>query len=168
MAAGANGDIYLKKYAGWYSVRDEAFYAEKETTVGPDGVRRGPQGTPVEWFEEETYFFRLSAYQDKLLAHYEKHPDFILPRERRNEVVSFVKGGLEDLSVSRTTLDWGIPVPGRARARHVRVGRRADQLHHRRRAFPTRSSRAGATGRPTCTSSARTSCASTPSTGRRS
>ena len=75
-------------------------------------MRIGPQGTPVEWFEEETFFFRLSAYQDKLLAHYEKHPDFILPPERRNEVVSFVKGGLEDLSVSRTTLDWGIPVPG--------------------------------------------------------
>jgi len=112
MARANNGDIFLKKYAGWYSVRDEAFYAESETTVGPDGVRVGPQGTPVEWFEEDTYFFRLSAYQDRLLEHYEKHPDFILPRERRNEVVSFVKSGLEDLSVSRTTLDWGIPVPG--------------------------------------------------------
>jgi methionyl-tRNA synthetase len=112
MARAHNGDIFLKKYAGWYSVRDEAFYAEKETTLGPDGVRLGPQGTPVEWFEEDTYFFRLSAYQDKLLAHYEKHPDFILPPERRNEVISFVKGGLDDLSISRTTLDWGIPVPG--------------------------------------------------------
>jgi methionyl-tRNA synthetase len=112
MARAHNGDIFLKTYAGWYSVRDEAFYAEKETTLGPDGVRVGPQGTPVEWFEEDTYFFRLSAYQDKLLAHYEKHPDFILPPERRNEVVSFVKGGLDDLSISRTTLDWGIPVPG--------------------------------------------------------
>ena len=112
MAQSNNGDIFLKKYAGWYSVRDEAFYAEKETTVNPDGVRVGPQGTPVEWFEEETFFFRLSAYQDKLLAHYEKHPDFILPPERRNEVVSFVKRGLDDLSVSRTTLDWGIKVPG--------------------------------------------------------
>jgi methionyl-tRNA synthetase len=108
----AAGDIFLEKYAGWYSVRDEAFYAEKETALGPDGVRLGPQGTPVEWFEEETYFFRLSAYQDKLLAHYEKHPDFILPPERRNEAMSFVKGGLDDLSISRTTLDWGIPVPG--------------------------------------------------------
>ena len=112
MARAHNGDIFLKKYAGWYSVRDEAFYDEDETTLAPDGVRRGPQGTPVEWFEEDTFFFRLSAYQDKLLEHYEKHPDFILPRERRNEVVSFVKGGLEDLSVSRTTLDWGIKVPG--------------------------------------------------------
>jgi methionyl-tRNA synthetase len=112
MASANNGDIFLKNYAGWYSVRDEAFYAEKETTLQPDGVRLGPQGTPVEWFEEETFFFRLSAYQDRLLAHYEENPDFILPRERRNEVVSFVKGGLEDLSVSRTTLDWGIRVPG--------------------------------------------------------
>ena len=112
MARAHNGDIFLKKYAGWYSVRDEAFYAESETTVGADGVRVGPQGTPVEWFEEETYFFRLSAYRDKLLEHYEKHPDFILPRERRNEVVSFVKRGLDDLSISRTTLDWGIKVPG--------------------------------------------------------
>ena len=109
------GDIYSAKYAGWYSVRDEAFYAESETTVGPDGVRRGGQGTPVEWTEEETYFFRLSAFQDRLLAHYEQNPDFILPPERRNEVVSFVKGGLEDLSISRTTLDWGIPVPGAPR-----------------------------------------------------
>jgi len=112
MQGAHNGDVFLKTYAGWYSVRDEAFYAQKETTLGPDGVRVGPQGTPVEWFEEETFFFRLSAYQDKLLAHYERYPDFILPPERRNEVVSFVKGGLDDLSVSRTTLDWGIPVPG--------------------------------------------------------
>ncbi len=107
----ASGDIYLKNYAGWYSVRDEAFYRESETKV-ENGVRLGPQGTPVEWTEEETYFFRLSAYQDKLLALYESQPDFILPPERRNEVVSFVKSGLEDLAVSRTTLDWGIPVPG--------------------------------------------------------
>lgn len=105
------GDIYLDSYAGWYSVRDEAFYAEGETVVGPDGVRRGPQGTPVEWVEEKSYFFRLSAYQERLLAHYEAHPEFIGPDERRNEVVSFVKGGLKDLSISRTTFDWGIPVP---------------------------------------------------------
>src|SRR6187397_3540603 len=91
MASAHNGDIFRKTYAGWYSVRDEAFYAEKETTLGSDGVRLGPQGTPVEWFEEDTYFFRLSAYQDRLLAHYEANPGFILPRERRNEVVSFVK-----------------------------------------------------------------------------
>ncbi|WP_237151585.1 methionine--tRNA ligase [Oryzibacter oryziterrae] len=108
----ANGDIYLNKYAGWYSVRDEAYYAEEETIVSDDGIRFGPQGTPVEWVEEESYFFRLSAYQDKLLALYEEHPEFIGPDERRNEVMSFVRGGLKDLSVSRTTFDWGIPVPG--------------------------------------------------------
>lgn len=108
----ANGDIYLDKYAGWYSVRQEAFFDEKETTVGDDGVRREPLGSPVEWVEEESYFFRLSAYGDKLLAHYDAQPDFIAPPERRNEVVSFVKSGLRDLSVSRATFDWGVPVPG--------------------------------------------------------
>jgi methionyl-tRNA synthetase len=107
-----SGDIFLKKYGGWYSVRDETYYKESETEVR-DGLRVAiPTGTPVDWNEEETYFFRLSAYQDKLLAHYASHPDFILPPERRNEVVSFVTMGLEDLSISRTTLDWGIPVPG--------------------------------------------------------
>jgi methionyl-tRNA synthetase len=108
----ATGDIYLGGYEGWYSVRDEAFYGEDETSVGPDGVRVGGQGTPVEWTKEETYFFRLSKYQDRLLAHYEAHPDFVGPDTRFNEVISFVKGGLTDLSVSRTTFDWGVPVPG--------------------------------------------------------
>ncbi len=107
------GDIFLKKYGGWYSVRDEVYYKEDETEVRDDGARHAiPTGTAVEWTEEETYFFRLSAYQDKLLALYESNPDFILPPERRNEVVSFVRMGLEDLSISRSTLDWGIPVPG--------------------------------------------------------
>jgi methionyl-tRNA synthetase len=106
------GDIYLSKYAGWYSVRDEAFFAESETTVGDDKVRRGPTGNPVEWLEEESYFFRLSAYQDKLLDLYRKQPDFVVPETRLNEVASFVKSGLQDLSISRTTLNWGIPVPG--------------------------------------------------------
>jgi methionyl-tRNA synthetase len=105
------GDIYVGKYAGWYSVRQEAYFPEKETTLGSDGVRREPLGSPVEWTEEDTYFFRLSAYQQRLLAHYDANPEFIGPPERRNEVMSFVKGGLEDLSISRTTLDWGIPVP---------------------------------------------------------
>jgi methionyl-tRNA synthetase len=109
------GDIYLGKYAGWYSVRQEAYYDESETTVGDDGVRREPLGSPVEWTEEETYFFRLSAYQERLLAYYDAHPDFILPPERRNEVVSFVKGGLTDLSISRTALDWGIKVPSQTK-----------------------------------------------------
>ncbi len=107
-----NGDVYKDSYAGWYSVRDEAFYAEDETEVRADGVRYGPQGTPVEWVAEESYFFRLSAYGDKLLAYYEAHPDFIGPAERKNEIISFVKSGLKDLSISRTTFDWGIPVPG--------------------------------------------------------
>jgi methionyl-tRNA synthetase len=105
-----NGDIYKDTYAGWYSVRDEAFYAEDETSVR-DGVRYGPQGTPVEWVEESSYFFKLSEYGHKLLKHYEENPDFIGPNERRNEVISFVKSGLRDLSVSRTTFDWGIKVP---------------------------------------------------------
>jgi len=108
----ANGDIFKQTYGGWYSVRQETYFKESETEVR-DGQRFETQnGTPVEWAEEETYFFRLSAYQDKLLAYYEANPDFILPPERRNEVVSFVKMGLEDLSISRSTLDWGIPVPG--------------------------------------------------------
>src|ERR1700675_3299226 len=107
-----NGDIYLDSYAGWYSVRDEAYYAENETVDGDDDVRRGPQGSPVEWVEEKSYFFKLSAYQDKLLALYDNQPDFIGPDSRRNEVVSFVKSGLRDLSISRTTFDWGVKVPG--------------------------------------------------------
>ncbi len=108
----ANGDIYKDSYAGWYSVRDEAYYDEKETELRDDGVRYGPQGSPVEWVEEESYFFRLSDYQDRLLEHYASNPEFIGPDTRRNEVVSFVKSGLHDLSISRTTFDWGIPVPG--------------------------------------------------------
>ena len=107
-----NGDIYLDSYAGWYSVRDEAYYAEDETVLGEDNVRRGPQGTPVEWVEEKSYFFRLSAYQDRLLDLYYGQPDFIGPDSRKNEVISFVKSGLRDLSISRTTFNWGVRVPG--------------------------------------------------------
>jgi methionyl-tRNA synthetase len=106
------GDIYLSKYSGWYSVRDEAYYDEAELTKQPDGSWRAPTGTPVEWIEEESYFFRLSAYQDRLLAHYEAHQDFISPETRRNEITSFVRSGLQDLSISRTTFNWGLPVPG--------------------------------------------------------
>jgi len=106
-----NGDIYIDTYSGWYSVRDEAYYAEEEIVLGEDNVRRGPQGSPVEWVEEKSYFFKLSAYQDRLLALYENQPDFIGPDSRRNEVISFVKGGLKDLSISRTTFDWGVKVP---------------------------------------------------------
>ncbi|MCW0979492.1 methionine--tRNA ligase [Agrobacterium sp. BT-220-3] len=106
-----SGDIYKDSYAGWYSVRDEAYYGEDETEVRADGVRYGPQGTPVEWVEEASYFFKLSEYQEKLLKLYEDNPDFIGPAERRNEIISFVKSGLKDLSISRTTFDWGIKVP---------------------------------------------------------
>jgi methionyl-tRNA synthetase len=111
-----NGDIYLDQYAGWYSVRDEAYYAEDETHENEHKVRLATKtGTPVEWVEEESYFFRLSAYQDRLLKLYTDVPDFVLPKERLNEVASFVQGGLKDLSISRTTFDWGIPVPGNAK-----------------------------------------------------
>ncbi|MFT4127321.1 MAG: methionine--tRNA ligase [Gordonia sp. (in: high G+C Gram-positive bacteria)] len=107
------GDIYLDTYAGWYDVRDEAFYAESDTVVDDDGNRvAADSGHVLTWTEEQTYFFRLSAYQDKLLDLYENHPEFLGPDVRRNEIVSFVKGGLTDLSVSRTTFDWGVPVPG--------------------------------------------------------
>jgi methionyl-tRNA synthetase len=108
----ASGDLYLDRYEGWYSVRDEAFYDEKELTEGEAGVKLSPQGTPVEWTKEETWFFRLSRYEKQLLDLYETQPDFIRPDSRRNEVVRFVEGGLKDLSVSRTSFDWGVPVPG--------------------------------------------------------
>ncbi len=107
-----SGDIYADKYAGWYSVRDEAYYAESETEL-VDGKRRAiASGAEVDWVEEPSYFFRLSAWQDRLLKFYEENPRFIGPDSRRNEVISFVKGGLQDLSVSRTTFKWGVPVPG--------------------------------------------------------
>ncbi|MCW2688347.1 MAG: methionyl-tRNA synthetase [Mycobacterium sp.] len=106
------GDIYLDSYSGWYSVRDERFFTEAETVVNAEGTRLAIEtGTPVTWMQEQTYFFRLSAYADKLLAHYKAHPEFIAPDVRRNEVVSFVSGGLRDLSISRTSFDWGVPVP---------------------------------------------------------
>ena len=106
------GDLYLGHYEGWYAVRDEAFYDEEELTTRPDGSKVAPTGAPVAWVREPSYFFKLSAWQDRLLKFYEDHPDFITPTARRNEVLGFVRGGLHDLSVSRTTFDWGIPVPG--------------------------------------------------------
>jgi methionyl-tRNA synthetase len=108
----ANGDLYLDRYEGWYSVRDEAYYDESELIAGEGEAKLSPQGTAVEWTVEESWFFRLSAYQDKLLALYAANPDFIRPESRRNEVLRFVEGGLKDLSVSRTSFDWGVPVPG--------------------------------------------------------
>ena len=101
-----NGSIYLDKYSGWYSVRDEAFYSETEIVDGT-----APSGAPVEWVEEPSYFFNLSKWEDKLLKFYEENNNFILPNSRRNEVISFVKGGLKDLSVSRTSFSWGVKVP---------------------------------------------------------
>ena len=108
----ASGDLYLDRYEGWYSVRDEAFYDEKELIAGEGGEKLSPQGTPVEWTVEESWFFRLSKYEKQLLELYETHPEFIQPDSRRNEVIQFVRGGLKDLSVSRTSFDWGVPVPG--------------------------------------------------------
>lgn len=105
------GDLYLDRYEGWYSVRDEAFYDEKELIDGEGGEKLSPQGTPVQWTAEETWFFRLSKYQQPLLDLYRDNPDFVRPEARRNEIMRFVEGGLSDLSVSRTSFDWGVPVP---------------------------------------------------------
>jgi methionyl-tRNA synthetase len=104
--------IYLGSYSGWYAVRDEAFYDPADLRDGPDGTKLAPTGAPVAWVEEPSYFFRLSAYGDALLALYGEHPEFIAPTSRHNEIVSFVKGGLRDLSISRTSFSWGVPVPG--------------------------------------------------------
>ena len=107
-----NGHVYLGSYSGWYAVRDEAYYGEDELRDGPNGKKLAPTGAECEWVEEPSYFFRLSAWQQPLLEFYERNPDFILPPGKRNEVVAFVKSGLRDLSISRTTFDWGIRVPG--------------------------------------------------------
>jgi methionyl-tRNA synthetase len=106
-----SGDIYLSKYAGWYSVSDEAYYTEDEI-INENGKKISKvSGSGVDWFEEESYFFKLSAWQEKLLKHYEENPDFILPKSRNNEITQFVKSGLNDLSVSRTSFKWGVQVP---------------------------------------------------------
>ncbi|GAJ29380.1 methionine--tRNA ligase [Acidomonas methanolica] len=107
----ANGYIYLDAYEGWYALRDESFYGEEELVIRPDGTKVAPTGAPVEWVREPSYFFRLSALEERLLAFYEAHPHFIGPEARRREITSFVKGGLRDLSISRTSFKWGIPVP---------------------------------------------------------
>jgi methionyl-tRNA synthetase len=109
------GDLYLGRYEGWYSVRDEAYYDEDELVEADSGEKLSPQGTAVEWTVEESWFFRLSAYQQPLLDHYAAHLDFIRPESRRNEVLRFVEGGLSDLSISRTSFDWGVKVPGSER-----------------------------------------------------
>ncbi|WP_379921347.1 methionine--tRNA ligase [Erythrobacter sp. R86502] len=107
----ASGDLYLDRYEGWYSVRDEAYYDASELIEGEGGDKLSPQGTPVEWTVEESWFFRLSKYQDRLLDLL-KQPGFLEPASRRNEMIAFVEGGLRDLSVSRTSFDWGVKVPG--------------------------------------------------------
>jgi methionyl-tRNA synthetase len=111
-AMAERGDIYLGRYEGWYSVRDEAYYGEEELHETQGGEKLSPQGTEVQWTVEESWFFRLSAYQQRLLEHYASHPEFIQPDSRRNEVLRFVEGGLSDLSISRTSFDWGVKVPG--------------------------------------------------------
>jgi len=108
----ARGDLYLSRYEGWYSVRDEAYYDESEVVLGEGGEKLSPHGTPLEWTAEESWFFRLSNYQEPLLALYRDSPEFIRPESRRNEVIRFVEGGLRDLSISRTSFDWGVKVPG--------------------------------------------------------
>ena len=108
----ASGDLYLDRYEGWYSVRDEAYYDEAELIDGEGGQKLSPQGTPVEWTVEESWFFRLSKYEKPLLDYYAANPEFIRPDSRKNETVKFVEGGLKDLSVSRTSFDWGVKVPG--------------------------------------------------------
>ena len=163
----AAGDIYLDKYAGWYSVRQEAYFDEKRddaratTACAASRSARRSNG----WRRRATSS-ASPPIRTGCLRITRRIRTSSARSERRNEVVSFVKGGLEDLSISRTHLRLGHPRSGRRAARDVRLGRRADQLHHRPPAFPTRRIRSGASGPPTCTSSARTSCASTPSTGR--
>ena len=159
------GDIYLGSYAGWYAVRDEAFYDESELTTRADGVRVGPSGAPVEWVVEPSYFFKLSAWQDRLLAFYEANPDFIAPASRRNEVLGFVRGGLNDVSVSRTSFKWGVPVPSDPdHVMYVWLDALTNYLSAI--GWPGEGARPWGSGRPTCTWSARTSCGSMRSTGR--
>jgi methionyl-tRNA synthetase len=106
-----NGDIYLSKYSGWYSVSDEAFYNNDEI-IEKDNIKIATNsGSPVEWIEEESYFFKLSKWEDDLIKYYENNPEFISPKSKKNEVISFVKGGLKDLSISRKAFSWGIKVP---------------------------------------------------------
>ncbi len=107
----SSGDIYLDKYSGWYSVSDEAFYDEDEIEDNNGNKISKTSGSSVEWVEEESYFFKLSAWSKKLLEFYKENPNFILPQSRKNEVVKFVEKGLKDLSISRTSFTWGIQVP---------------------------------------------------------
>ena len=144
------GDLYLDRYEGWYSVRDEAFYDESELIEGEGGEKLSPQGTPVEWTAEETWFFRLSKYQEPLLDHYTATiPTSSARRAAATRCCASSRAGLKDLSVSRTSFDWGVPVPGSRRPCDVRLGRRADDLHDRRRLSRRSMANSSATGRPT-------------------
>ena len=164
----ANGDIYLSKYAGWYSVRDEAYYDESETRSTSNGVRLGAAGHAGRVGRGGELFLQALGLPGQAARSSTRDvPDFVLPKERLNEVASFVRGGLKDLSISRTTFDWGVKVPGDEKhVMYVWV----DALTNYITAvgYPDTESAEvqAATGRPTCTSSARTSCASTRSTGR--
>ena len=165
-AVAANGDIYKDSYAGWYSVRDEAFYTESEVETDADGAKISPQGTPVEWLEEESYFFRLSDYQDRLLELYKNNPQFIQPDSRRNEIIKFVEGGLKDLSVSRTAFDWGRAGARRSGACDLCLDGCADQLSDRDRISRNRQRLTTPSGRRVCILSVRTLPAFTRFTGR--
>jgi methionyl-tRNA synthetase len=146
----ANGDLYLDRYEGWYSVRDEAYYDESELVEGEGGEKLSPQGTPVEWTVEESWFFRLSKYREPLLEALRANARFHPPESRRNEVLRFVEGGLRDLSVSRTSFDWGVKVPGSdGHVMYVWVDALTNYLTGI--GFPDEGRFAQSTGRPTCT-----------------
>ena len=178
----ANGDLYVGTYEGWYCP-SEGFRAESDIVRDGDTVRcPNHPSVPLEWVAEKNWFFRLSAYQERIERLFAERPDFVQPEYRRNEMLAFLANGLEDFSISREHVSWGIPFPirpdgspallpdgsrRRDRGPHLRVVRRPGQLHHRRRLSGRHGHVRAAGGRPTCTSSARTSIASTRSTGRR-
>jgi methionyl-tRNA synthetase len=151
----ANGDLYLDRYEGWYSVRDEAYYDESELGAAEGGEKLSPQGTPVEWTVEESWFFRLSKYQQPLLDLYAANPEFVRPQTRLNEVRSFVEGGLRDLSVSRSSFDWGVKVPrdeGANTPDHVMyVWVDALTNYLTGLGYPDDTATSASSGRPTCT-----------------
>jgi methionyl-tRNA synthetase len=164
------GDIYLGKYEGWYSVREEGYFTEAELTKNDKGQMITPNGTEAEWVEEPSYFFKLSAYRDKLLDLYQKNPEFIQPATRKNEIVSFVsqEGGLKDISVSRhkKRLSWGIPVPGdEDHVMYVWLDALTNYITSPGLSRREKRHIQKNTGLPTIMSSARTSSAFTPSTG---
>ena len=160
------GDIYKGVYTGHYCTGCETFKTEKEVEEGGGRCPNHPN-TPLSWVEEENYFFRLSAYRDRLLAHYESHPDFIQPASRRNEIHNLVDTELRDVAITRKGFTWGIKVPFDPDSDDLRLVRRLAQLHHRRSATEPTKLVSDSTGRRTCTSSARTSPASIAHSGRR-